>query len=418
MPASAPPRRLSHLTWLLARATVVLCIMFMGLASSSVSAAAYTPWWVQNQQDTQLWSGPDSQAVSFGTVAVRSSFLVVAPQQGPRLYVLNPLSGNYAYVDASAVAPGPPPMVPPAKVAPPSEPAGAARKSPPTPAGFKAWWVANWMETELWAGPQPWAVSQGHVPQFRQFLVVEPQNGDRLRVWSPETQLFGYLDASVIGPVGPSVWMEPHPLHITRHLQIPGRSTGNNAYVRNLPVVAVETELRHLPNNTTVPVLDAGTTADGTEWYAVGDGQYVRASEVRLPTPPPSYLKGAWIDADLTKPAMVTAYDGNKVVYSVLAIIGDSANPTLRGSYSILRRVENETMDSATLGVPRDAPGGYYLKDVLYTQYFTPQGAALHYNYWLGTFGYPGSHGCLGLSLEDSRWFWDWASIGTPVVVR
>jgi len=36
--------------------------------------------------------------------------------------------------------------------------------------------------------------------------------------------------------------------------------------------------------------------------------------------------------------------------------------------------VENETMDSATLGVPRDAPGGYYLKDVLYTQYFTPQG--------------------------------------------
>jgi lipoprotein-anchoring transpeptidase ErfK/SrfK len=29
-----------------------------------------------------------------------------------------------------------------------------------------------------------------------------------------------------------------------------------------------------------------------------------------------------------------------------------------------------------------------------------------------------GSHGCLGLSLADSRWLWDWADIGTPVAIH
>ena len=75
-------------------------------------------------------------------------------------------------------------------------------------------------------------------------------------------------------------------------------------------------------------------------------------------------------------------------------------------------------MDSATLGIPRNAPGGYYLTDVLYTQYFTWDGASIHYNWWSGNFGYSGSHGCLGMNLEDSRWFWDWASTGTPLIIQ
>lgn len=425
MPPSVSSRRRHQLAGLLARTLLSVSVIFTVFVSSAVSAAAHDPWWVQSQQETQLWSGPDSRAICFGTVAKGSTFLVVAPQQGPRLYVLDPSSTNYAYIDAAAVAPSGAPNAPVGKAAPSTGPATATtgstpapRQAPKVPVGFNAWWVANWLETELWKGQEPGAPSLGTVPQFRTFMVVEPQNGDRLHVWNPQTGIFGYLDASVIGPVGPSVWMEPHPIKITGHLQMQGRSTGDKVYVRDLPVVADETEVRHLPSNTPVVVIDAATAVDGTKWYTLGDGQYVRASEIRLPTPPKAYLKGKWIDADLTEPAMVTAYDGDKIVYSALAIIGDSAHPTLRGSYTILRRVENETMDSATLGVPRDAPGGYYLKDVLYTQYFTEQGAALHYNYWRGTFGYPGSHGCLGLSLKDSRWFWDWASVGTPVVVR
>ena len=39
-------------------------------------------------------------------------------------------------------------------------------------------------------------------------------------------------------------------------------------------------------------------------------------------------------------------------------------------------------MDSATVGIPRNSPRGYYLQNVLYTQYFTSSGASIHYNYW------------------------------------
>jgi len=71
-----------------------------------------------------------------------------------------------------------------------------------------------------------------------------------------------------------------------------------------------------------------------------------------------------------------------------------------------------------TVGIPRESPNGYYVKNVLWTQYFTPDGASFHDNYWSSNFGGAGSHGCLGLNLADSKWLWDWARIGTPVVVN
>ena len=78
-----------------------------------------------------------------------------------------------------------------------------------------------------------------------------------------------------------------------------------------------------------------------------------------------------------------------------------------------------ETMSSERVypPIPRGAPGGYYLENVLYTQYFATNGAAIHYNYWSSNWGYPGSHGCLGLPLAEAKWAWDWATLGTPVQV-
>ena len=86
--------------------------------------------------------------------------------------------------------------------------------------------------------------------------------------------------------------------------------------------------------------------------------------------------------------------------------------------FTILRRVANETMNSDTIGIPRFGPGGYYLTNVLFTQYFTGDGASLHYNYWSGNWGYAGSHGCLGLTYGDSAFLWQWAHLGTPVVIH
>ncbi len=92
-----------------------------GTAASTAQAGPdpnFKPWWVQSYRETELWSGTDDRAVSFGPVPQSSYFQVVESQQGGRFHVFNPVTRNYAYIDASSVAPS-------------SEPPGSA--SPPGP---------------------------------------------------------------------------------------------------------------------------------------------------------------------------------------------------------------------------------------------------------------------------------------------
>ena len=399
-------------------ALLLACSAIAIAAVAVSSASAFDPRWVQNHREAELWSGPDAKAVSFGKAPQWSYFQVVGPQQGSRLFVWNPRSNNYAYIDASAVGPsGPPPTATPT---PPPTPT-TTKRAPSLPTGWdEEWWVANFVETTLWSGPGADAAPIWQVPQFRRFMVVEEQRGDRLKVWSPEKDKIGYLDASTVGPSDPSIFMkmEIKPPKTIREINLPGRSVGSNTVLRSLPVDNVEAEIRPIPNNTSINVKREVEAADGTRWYEVGYGDYLKEGEVRLPTPPTTTFEGKWIDVELQTPTIVTAYEGNKVVYTCLAIRGFANTPTKPGVFAIWHRVADETMDSETIGIPRDSPGGYLLKHVLYTQYFTHDGASLHYNYWLGTFGWPGSHGCLGLNLEDSKWLWDWATYGTPVVIR
>jgi len=251
-------------------------------------------------------------------------------------------------------------------------------------------------------------------------MVVEPQNGDRMKVWSPEKDSIGYLDVADIGPSEPSIFMKMDikPPKVIRQVELPGRAVGSKTILRSLPMIQDEADIRPVPSNTRVMVHREVEASDGSRWFEVDFGDFLKTDEVRIPSPPTSGFEGKWIDVELETPTIVTAYEGNKAVFSCLAIRGYAGTPTRHGTFQIFNRVANETMDSATIGIPRDGPGGYLLKNVLYTQYFAGDGAAFHYNYWLGTLGWPGSHGCLGLNLEDSKWLWDWATIGTPVVIR
>jgi hypothetical protein len=159
------------------------------------------------------------------------------------------------------------------------------------------------------------------------------------------------------------------------------------------------------------------TGEDGATWFKTQDGYYLPQDELFNGAAPHDYT-GRWLDVSLSGAARVVAYEEDASVRSFYAIKGTARYPTPPGTWSIVRRVANEIMDSTTVGIPRTAPGGYYLKNVLYTQYFRGTGESLHYNWWSAAWGTPGSHGCLGLSLADSRWLWDWASIGTPVSIH
>jgi len=157
-------------------------------------------------------------------------------------------------------------------------------------------------------------------------------------------------------------------------------------------------------------------------WAQLDDGGYVYARNIGRnspvsPLPPPADAPtfGKWIDINLTQ-QLITAYDGQTPVRTVETTTGMAGWETPPGFYQILNRVGNETMTSGAIG----AEHHYKLEDVLFTQYFTDRGHALHFAWWRTeeTIGRPGSHGCINLLLDDARFFWDWATIGTSIYIH
>ena len=136
-------------------------------------------------------------------------------------------------------------------------------------------------------------------------------------------------------------------------------------------------------------------------------------SGIALPPPGP---EERWVLVDLSEQS-TTAMLGDEAYHTAYGTTGKDGWETPIGEFSIIYRVENETMTSASIG----AEEYYVLEDVLYTQYFTNQGHALHLNYWRpdSVFGNERtSHGCVGLRYSDAEFFWRFADYGTRVVIQ
>ena len=164
-----------------------------------------------------------------------------------------------------------------------------------------------------------------------------------------------------------------------------------------------------------------GENIDGDPiWHELARGGYISASLVERFTPPapPRVWPGRWIDVNLSS-FYITGYEGNTPFYSALITAGRD-NRTPLGVFTINRRVRDETMDSATVGIPKGHPEYYYLEHVMFTQYITNRGHAIHGNYWVhpSRFGRFSSNGCVGLKDPDAEWFWNFAGIGTPVHIH
>jgi lipoprotein-anchoring transpeptidase ErfK/SrfK len=141
-----------------------------------------------------------------------------------------------------------------------------------------------------------------------------------------------------------------------------------------------------------------------------------------IPPPNPPAVPGPevagerWILVDIASQT-TSAMVGEQTYYTALVTTGKDDWETPPGEWRILYRVESETMTSAAIG----AEEYYVLEDVLYTQYFTNAGHALHLNYWREPYYFGNirsSHGCVGMRLEDAEFFWRFATFGTRVVVR
>ncbi|MGY4710617.1 L,D-transpeptidase [Mycolicibacterium sp. CBM1] len=97
----------------------------------------------------------------------------------------------------------------------------------------------------------------------------------------------------------------------------------------------------------------------------------------------------------------------------------DGKHETKNGTYYVLEKFPDIIMDSSTYGVPNTSPEGYKLK-VQWAVRIDNSGAFVHSAPWsVADQGKRNvSHGCINLSPDNAKWFYDNFGSGDPIVVK
>lgn len=129
-------------------------------------------------------------------------------------------------------------------------------------------------------------------------------------------------------------------------------------------------------------------------------------SSMPVAAPPPTVLVGKQIIVDLSE-QRTYAYENGVLVRNTLVSTGLPATPTVLGSFTVQRKYEAQLMSGP----------GYYLPNVQWISYFY-SGYAIHGTYWHNNFGQPMSHGCVNMPNDEALWYYNFAPVGTPVLVQ
>jgi len=152
------------------------------------------------------------------------------------------------------------------------------------------------------------------------------------------------------------------------------------------------------------------------EWLMIGPNEWINHRSLSRVIPnyekPLGVESDRWIEINLYEQVMLV-HEGDRIVYATLIATGVDPFFTQPGIFEIYKKIDHEYMRGA---FEADRSDYYYLEDVPYIMYFD-QARALHGAYWHTLFGYQRSHGCVNLSIADSRWLFDWANMGDTVYV-
>ncbi|MGB3754753.1 MAG: L,D-transpeptidase [Rivularia sp. (in: cyanobacteria)] len=113
-----------------------------------------------------------------------------------------------------------------------------------------------------------------------------------------------------------------------------------------------------------------------------------------------------WIQVDLSEQRLIT-WEGNKPVFGVIVSTGKRSTPTPTGVFNIYTKLVKTRMKGED----------YDVKNVPHTMYYQG-GYGIHGAYWHNNFGTPVSHGCVNVAPNHAKKIFNWASVGTPVVVQ
>jgi lipoprotein-anchoring transpeptidase ErfK/SrfK len=114
----------------------------------------------------------------------------------------------------------------------------------------------------------------------------------------------------------------------------------------------------------------------------------------------------------------MTVTSGGKTVKVFPMSAGRPKYPTTNGIHFTLEKAKTVVMDSATVGIPRDSPDGYF-ETVHWNVRISNTGEFVHAAPWsVDSQGSANvSHGCVNLSVADATWFYNFSQRGDIVQV-
>lgn len=138
-------------------------------------------------------------------------------------------------------------------------------------------------------------------------------------------------------------------------------------------------------------------------------GQVIAIPSWPPPTPMPQSNSGREILVQIST-QQTCAFENGKMIKCVLVSTGlDGERATPIGKFSVYAKSPSIDMEGP----------GYALPNVPWNLCFlqTGLGYCIHGTYWHNNFGQKMSHGCVNLTIEDAKWFYHFAEVGTPVIV-
>jgi lipoprotein-anchoring transpeptidase ErfK/SrfK len=110
---------------------------------------------------------------------------------------------------------------------------------------------------------------------------------------------------------------------------------------------------------------------------------------------------------------------GGKTLRVLPVSTGRERYPTTNGVHFVIEKTRDKLMDSSTVGIPRNSPGGYY-QHVAWSVRISNSGEFVHAAPWsTGSQGRANvSHGCVNLSTANAAWFFRLTRRGDVVEVR
>lgn len=175
------------------------------------------------------------------------------------------------------------------------------------------------------------------------------------------------------------------------------------------------------------------TGADGHTWYEIVFDEWLRYPERAssalyvagdlvepftdpgpqdLPTPGATSTKRIIVDRSQQ---MLSAYDGDTLFMRSPVSTGIELTPTPRGAFTVYRKTPSRYMQGPIPGISTQE---YDLPGVPWNLYFTREGAVIHGAYWHDDFGKTHSNGCVNLPIDAAKKLYQWADLGTTVIVR